>query len=181
MSIEKNSDFDALGFHTLLSLVLKTNYFFIKIQKSKHFYLQIKGQAMGTVFGPSVANMYLAFYEIRFLHHLNVSLYFRYIDDNLHISKDHLTSSDFEKVYPNLKLNISNKEEVQFLDLNIKFDILNALNFDLYIKPTNTFSYLLTYSNHGQFIFKNIIKSLIHRTKRTCTELNRYNYHSSII
>ena len=181
MSKEKNSDFDAFGFHTLLSLVLKNNYFFIKIQKSKHFYLQIKGVAMGTACGPSIANMYLAYYEIRYLHHLNVSLYFRFIDDNLHISKDHLTNSDFEKVYPNLKLDISNKEEVQFLDLSIKFDILKELNFDLYIKPTNTFSYLLTDLNHPQFIFKNIIKSLLHRTKRTCTELNRYYYHSSII
>ena len=110
---------------------------------------------MGTACGPSIANMYLAYYEIRYLHHLNVSLYFRFIDDNLHISKDHLTNSDFEKVYPNLKLDISNKEEVQFLDLSIKFDILKELNFDLYIKPTNTFSYLLTDSNHPKFIFKN--------------------------
>ena len=44
----------------------------------------------------------------------------------------------------------------------------------MYIKPTNTFSYLLTNSNHPEFIFNNIPKSLFIRIRRICDSLIDY-------
>ena len=181
ISRESYTDFDSFGFYTLISLVLENNYFYFKEYSTLHFFLQIKGVAMGTSCGPSVANLYLAYFEIRYLHTLNVSLYYRFIDDNFFISEDNLTNKDFEKVYPNLELEFSQGNEVVFLDLKIKFDLLYYLNYDLYIKPTNTFSYLLKESNHPNFIYKNIVKSLLYRIRRICTDLNQYMYHSSLL
>lgn len=78
-----------------------------------------------------------------------------------------------------LKLNIVCEDIVNFLDLNISIcKITNRLVFSLYIKPTNTFSYLLTESNHPNFIFKNILKVLFFRIRRICTNLYDYFYFS---
>ena len=76
-----------------------------------------------------------------------------------------------------LKLNICSSNIVNFLDLNISLNaITGKLNFSIYIKPTNTFSYLLTSSNHPNFIFKNIPKSLFIRLRRICSNLYDYFY-----
>ena len=76
-------------------------------------------------------------------------------------------------------MNIVNATIVNFLDLNIKLNrITGSLIFSLYIKPTNTFSYLLTSSNHPCFIFKNIPKSLLFRIRRICSFYSDYLYYS---
>jgi hypothetical protein len=54
------------------------------------------------------------------------------------------------------KLNVVCNERVNFLDLDISFNnILRKVNFKLFLMKTNSFSYLLTSSNHPQQIFKN--------------------------
>jgi hypothetical protein len=61
----------------------------------------------------------------------------------------------------------------------ISFDSLTKkLNFSLFVKPTNTFSYLHTNSNHPNFIFKNIPKSLFIRIRRICTKYTDYLYYT---
>ena len=73
--------------------------------------------------------------------------------------------------FGSLKLNIITGKIVNFLDLNISIDFnSNFLDFDIYYKPTNTFSYLFISSNHPTYIFKNIIKSLFIRLRRICTK-----------
>lgn len=81
MAKVKSSYFTAYGFHCIIKLVLENNFFFFKNKTEKTFYLQIKGIAMGTTCGPSVANLYLGYFESRYLALLNTSLYFRFIDD----------------------------------------------------------------------------------------------------
>jgi hypothetical protein len=79
-------------------------------------------------------------------------------------------------------LNICNDKTVQFLDLEISLDKLyNKLNFSLYIKKTNTFSYLNVNSNHPKHIFKNIPKSLFIRVRRICTKFTDYLYYCRLI
>ena len=175
------SEFNPSGFYSLLSLILENNYFYFSHLNSLLFFLQLSGVAMGTSCGPSVANLHLVYYEIRFLHNVNVSLYHRFIDDNIFVSENVLTNKDFEDIYPDLELEIQQADEVNFLDLKIKFDLLYNLNFDLYIKPTNTFSYLLVNSNHPRYCFENIVKTLLYRIKRTCNDLNKFYYHSSVL
>ena len=54
------------------------------------------------------------------------------------------------------------------------------MHFSLYIKPTNTFQYLLKDSNHPEFIFKNIPKSLFIRIRRICSDYTDYLYFSRL-
>ena len=49
----------------------------------------------------------------------------------------------------------------------------------LYSKPTNTFGYLLTSSNHPKFIFDNFPKSLFIRLRRICTDLTDFYISSN--
>ena len=61
------------------------------------------------------------------------------------------------------------------LDLNISFNkITNKLNYSVYVKPTNNFSYLKINSNHPTHIFKNIPKSLFIRNRRICSDYLDY-------
>jgi hypothetical protein len=103
--------------------------------------------------------------------------YGRFIDDICLISNEKLNERDFKSYFLNLKLNIIQSKVINFLDLEITFDILTKkLNFSLYVKPTNTFCYLHINSNHPKFIFNNIPKSLLIRIRRICTKHTDYLY-----
>ena len=65
------------------------------------------------------------------------------------------------------------------MDLSISFDQEKSeFITNLYVKPTNTFSYLLKSSNHPKHIFKNIPKSLFIRIRRICSCDLDYIFHS---
>ncbi len=49
----------------------------------------------------------------------------------------------------------------------------------MHIKPTNTFSYLLSTSNHPSFIFQNIPKSFFIRIRRICSKYTDYLFFSN--
>ena len=90
-----------------------------------------------------------------------------------------LDEDNFSKKFLNLKLNIIHENNINFLDLSISFDkIIKKLIFSLYVKPTNTFSYLQVDSNHPDFIFKNIPKSLLIRIRRTCSNDVDYFFYT---
>ena len=167
------------GFHALILLVLMNNFFVF----NNRYFKQIKGVAMGTIVGPSIANLYIYTLEKKWLNIHSPLLFSRYIDDLFIIlfSRDKLqeTITSLQNSFDNLKLNIEHGEEVVFLDLKIKINkIVNRLDFNLFIKPTNTFSYLLTNSNHPAHIFKNIPKSLFIRLRRNNSRLFNYFYHA---
>jgi hypothetical protein len=128
--------------------------------------------------------LYIYTLEKKWLTIQNPLLFSRYIDDIFIILfyKDNLdhTITSLHNSFDNLKLNIEHGDEVVFLDLKIKINkIINRLDFNLYIKPTNTFSYLLTNSNHPVHIFKNIPKSLFIRLRRNNSRLFNYFYHAN--
>jgi len=176
-----NSYFTYFGFHSLIKLVLENNFFFFRNGTEKVFFLQVKGIAMGTTCGPSVANLYLAHFENLYISLLNTSLYHRYIDDLFLIADYEVNNSHFDNIFPDLKLNIESSKVVNFLDLKISLNFYHELNFDLYIKPTNTFSYLLFSSNHPAFILKNIPKSLIFRIRRICSNTKDFFFHTTVL
>ena len=164
-----------LAFSKILSLIFDHNVFAFK----NLFFVQTSGLAMGCICGPSVANMFIYILEKNWISLNKPMVYSRFIDDILIILDKELNESDFLKQFLNLKLNIVHSEEVNFLDLNISFDPLTCkLNFSLYIKPTNTFQYLLSFSNHPKFIFDNIPKSLFLRIRRICSSYTDYLYFS---
>ena len=162
-----------------LKLILLNNYFYFKQNKLNTFFLQIKGIAMGTSCGPSVANLYLSYFELKYKMFLNNSLYFRFIDDIIYTDISNSLTSKFPEIFPDLILNTTTSNKVQFLDLCISFNLDRSLNFDLYVKPTFTGSYLDTRSNHPKHIFKGIIISLVSRIRRNCTDDCNYLLHTS--
>ena len=90
-----------------------------------------------------------------------------------------LNEDEFKLNFFNLRLNIVQGKTINFLDLMISFDeITHKLSFSLFLKPSNTFSYLKSDSNHPEFIFKNIPKSLFIRVRRICSLEADYYYQT---
>lgn len=167
------------GFHTILKLILENNYF--SFEKNFYFHQKV-GIAMGSRCGPSIANIFVYILEKRWLNIYKPLLFSRFIDDILIIVKERELVRSLQNAFGNLKLNICSSDIVNFLDLNISLNTMtNTLVFTPYYKPTNTFSYLLTNSNHPNFIFKNIPKSLFIRIRRICTFFSDFTYFSTIL
>jgi hypothetical protein len=157
------------------------NYFLFKNNSKLHFYKQIRGVSMGTSCGPSVANLYLASFELKNRSMIKTSLFFRFIDDIFGTTRVKLTQEYFQKIYGDLKITFETANKVNFLDLYISINKDNRLDFNLYIKPTNTFSYLSTTSNHPTHIFKNIPYSLLMRARKICSSDQDYLFHATKI
>ena len=168
-----SSIISSFGFHTILELVFKNNIFTF----NNKYYKQILGIAMGSISGPSVANMYIWLLEKNFLEIHKPLSYSRFIDDIHVIVLENFDINILINLFEEfgLKLNIVSSEEVIFLDLLIKINpYTGKLNFSLYTKPTATFSYLLADSNHPNFIFENNPKSLLLRFRRINSNFSDY-------
>jgi 6-pyruvoyl-tetrahydropterin synthase len=166
------------GFYTILKLVLENNFFTYK----NFFFKQIKGIAMGSICGPSIANIFVYIYEKKWLFIHKPLIYYRYIDDLFLVIKCLSLIDTLKTAFGKLELTIETNKIVKFLDLEICIDELTSnLDFSMYFKPTNTFSYLLTMSNHPKYIFSNLIKSLLIRARRICTRLNKFIYFGNVI
>jgi hypothetical protein len=174
----KSNDITSTGFHEILKLIFENNVFSF----NNKFYRQKKGIAMGAKCAPAIANLYLAIMEDNFLVIHKPLFYCRFIDDIFVILDKNFNIEILINSFGNLKLNIMSNKSVNFLDLVISLDPnTNFLHFSLYTKPTNTFSYLLYNSNHPNFIFKNIPKSIFIRIRRICTSFTDYLFFSSKI
>ena len=165
------------AFHTILKFIFENNFFKFK----NRFFKQKNGVAMGSHCSPSVTNLYMSILEENFLTIHKPLAYFRFVDDILAIFREDFDLNIFKNFFGYLKLNVISNKVVNFLDLLIRIDsITGKLIFSLYLKPTNTFSYLLPNSNHPNFIFKNIPKCIFFRTRRICTFLSDYYYYARI-
>ena len=164
------------GFHEILKLIFQNNIFSF----NRKFYKQIKGIAMGAKCAPAIANLYLAIMEENFLVIHKPLFYCRFIDDIFVILRSFFNIDILINSFGNLKLNVVSNKTVNFLDLTITKDsTTNFLSFCLYSKPSNTFSYLLNTSNHPNFIFRNIPKSIFIRIRRVCSKFIDYLLFSS--
>ena len=173
-----NQHITITGFYNLLKILFDNNIF----SYNKKYYRQTKGIAMGSKCGPTLANIYLSCLEDSFLVIHKPLFYGRYIDDIFCITFIDFNLDILINHFKYLKLNAVCTETVNFLDLNITLDrISNKIKFSLYIKPTNTFSYLLPSSNHPSFITENIPKGIFIRIRRICTCFIDFLYFSSNI
>ena len=171
-----NEHINIIGFHSALKLIFENNVFMF----DKNYFRQIKGIAMGTKCGPSVANIYISCLERKFLTIHKPIVYYRFIDDIFLITKKNFNLKFLLENFGYLKLNVCSDEIVNFLDLNISYcKLTQKLIFSLYLKPTNTFCYLLIDSNHPTFIFENIPKSLFIRIRRICTKFCDFLFFSN--
>ena len=174
----EDSNLNIIGFHHILKLIFENNVFSYK----NYFYKQLVGVSMGSKASPSIANIYLYCLEKSFLFIHKPLFYGRYIDDIYAIFVNNFNTNLLVNHFKYLKLNKISSDIINFLDLNIFFDkITNSIKFSLYIKPTQTFSYLLTSSNHPNFITKNIPKGIFIRIRRICSSITDYLYFSNKI
>ena len=96
--------------------------------------------------------------------------YFRFLDDIFHTWLINFDIKPFYKLIneldPDLKF-VSEKltTDINFLDMNIKV-VDNQLHFDIYHKPTNSFSYLKYNSCHPSHTKNNVSLLLARRTIR---------------
>lgn len=165
------------GFKQLLIIIFNNNIFKFK----NNFFRQIRGLAMGSICGPVLANVVVYKLESKWLFIHKPLVYKRYIDDIFILSNTLIDLVVFKGTFGNLRLNIKIGQEVEFLDLRVIYDnIYSNIKTLLYIKPTNTFSYLQFNSNHKDSIFKNIPISLLIRVRRICSNSIEYFYFSRL-
>ncbi|XP_063955552.1 uncharacterized protein LOC135154173 [Lytechinus pictus] len=158
---------------SMVDFILKHNYF----EFNEKYYLQCKGTAMGTKMAPAYANLYMAVLEEDFLSKcsLKPSLYIRYIDDIFLIwphTEDDLASfhNAFNAHNPNIQFTIENsREKIHFLDVNVSKNG-DSLSTSVYIKPTDSFSYLEYNSFHPSHTKKSIVYSQLLRYKRITSD-----------
>jgi hypothetical protein len=79
---------------------------------------------MGTICGPSLANMYLYILEIKWYTIHRPLIYLHFIDDIFLVSKEPIDLDDFLKNFIYLGLNVTTNDIINFLDLYIKYDNL---------------------------------------------------------
>jgi len=175
----KSTFFNIKAFHTFLKLVFDNNYF----TYNKKYYKQVKGIAMGTKCGPSIANIYLYILEKNFLIIHKPLHYSRFIDDIFIITTNNFDILILKNFFHNLVLNIENNNNiVNFLDLVLSLNrFTNKLRTSLYRKPTNTFQQLLVTSNHQKNIIDNNPFGSFLRIRRICTFTHDYIFHSKIL
>ena len=135
--------YDRKTFKKVLDLCTKDNIFLF----NELAYKQIDGAPMGACCSPTLANIFLSYYEKRWLDdcpsEFKPVLYRRYVDDcfllfrkNDHISKFH---DYFNSQYANIKFTIEIEQDnsLPYLDVHVKKPG-NAFVTDLYRKPTIT-------------------------------------------
>ena len=168
-----------------LNIILKFNYFYI----NKDSFHQIKGTGMGTIFAIVGSNLTVAYFEVKMFALLPqiypkgfvdyfVSKYFRFLHDIFHTW---LINFDIEPFYklineldPDLKFIFGElTTDINFLDINIKI-VDNHLHFDIYHKPTNSFSYLKYNSYHPSHTKNNTSSSLARCIIRIVTDNRNY-------
>jgi hypothetical protein len=133
----------------------------------------------------SIANIFVYILEKKWLH-IHKPLYYKRFIDDVFIIISRLNYlfviESLKNAFGSLKLNLVIDKSVDFLDLSISFDFITGhLIFKVYFKSTKTFSYLLTSSNHPDFIFKNIPVSLFLRIRRICSKTEDYIYFSLLL
>jgi len=161
----------------ILSFVLKYNCF----NFADLFFLQVRGIAMGTKMAPNYANLFMAYFEDKFIfNYPSQPVYYRrYIDDILIIwtsSVDELTNfqTHVNNVHSTIKFTFeTSTNAIQYLDLLITLE-----GDKCYVKPffkkTNTFSYVMGNSHHPRSTFKGIVTGENTRILRNCSKQEDY-------
>ena len=162
------------AFLRLAELVLTQNCF----QFNARFFRQVKGVAMGTKMGPSVACLTMGHFEEQLFSSFDGSapvFYKRYIDDIIGMASG--TRRELEDFIhfvgnfcPFLKFtHCISETSVVFLDMKLSI-CDRKLKTDIHFKPTDSHSYLLYPSNHPRSCTNSIPYSQLLRTRRICSD-----------
>ena len=161
-------NFNKKQFNSLLQLATKNNIFMF----NNVLYEQVDGVAMGSPCGPTLANVFLCFYEKMWLDscpsYFKPSYYRRYVDDTFLLFRDEkhieLFLNYLNSKHNNIKFTkeIEQNNKLPFLDLLI---IKENNEFQTAIYRKNTFTGLgINYLSFEPLKYKfNTVKTLIYR------------------
>lgn len=164
---------DALFLKYVVKFVITNNFF---IYNNKFFH-QKMGIAMGTNAAVHLANLFLAHtFDQKIASHAQVLFYRRYIDDILIVYLPNESQEDWynfnqflqgaqQGIHWNLDSLLG---QTHFLDANITFSD-GKINFSVYQKPSNIYSYLPVHTNHPRHCLKGFIKAELIRYVRLNT------------
>ena len=148
------------------------------------FYNQIDGVAIGSPLAPVLANIFMGFYESKWLNEYNLNkpkFYLRYVDDTVAAfgkEQDSLNFLNFlNKRHPNFKFTIEKQtnHSIAFLDVFISGINNQNLTLQTYHKSTYTVL-LLNFKSFTPFSYKiSLIKCLIDRSFKICNNWNSFN------
>ena len=168
-------------FHNLTRRNLK-ELLILCVQKSifqfnGEYYEQIDGVSMGSPLGPLFANVFMDRLENENMEQLkNLGLVFwkRYVDDTFSIIKTDNAQKvlDFlNSIHPNIKFTTELEQNncIPFLDVLVKKK-LGRLHTEMYRKPTFTGTYLNWNSLTSRKYKIGLIKCLLDRTWKICSE-----------
>ena len=154
---------------------------------NSEFYKQIDGVAMGSTLAPVLANIFMGFYESKWLNEYNINkpkFYLRYVDDILAAfdkEEDSLNFLNFlNKRHPNIKFTIGKQinHSIAFLDVFISGINNQDLTLQTYHKSTYT-GFLLNFKSFTSFSYKiSLIKCLIDRSFKIFNNWN--SFHNDI-
>ena len=140
------------------------------------FYTQKFGMAMGNPLSPVLSNLFMEFFETKFLPNILPpgAIWFRYVDDIFCIWPLSADIDDFmfqlNNFVPSIQFTIEEENDgcLSFLDVNIH-RTFNGFKFSVFRKPTNVCSYIHFYSNHSIQIKMSTFSSMFLRAYRVCS------------
>ena len=142
---------------------------------------------MGSPLAPVLANIFMGFYESKWLNEYNLNkpkFYLRYVDDILAAFDKEQDSLDFlnflNKKHPNIKFTKEKQtnHSIAFLDVFISGINNQNLTLQTYHKSTYT-GLLLNFKSFTSFSYKiSLIKCLIDRSFKICNNWN--SFHNDI-
>ena len=128
-------------FKQLLTLCVKSSCFLF----SDVYYKQVYGVAVVLPLGPTLANLFLMYYEHKWLEkcplQFRAKYYCRYVDDIFHMfeSRDHVKKffKYINSCHPNIQFTceVESNNKISFLDISVT-RINNKLTTSLYCKKT---------------------------------------------
>ena len=177
----------------LLLDLIRISLFYNDFLFDGSFWLQKSGTAMGKIFAPSYANLYMSIIEQDFLQTRPIQplFYKRYLDDLFLLWSDGLPSllefiTAFNCHCPSIKFkHVIDPLSIVFLDLTIFKHTPQAPSTLLYtkvhFKTTNTLQLLHKHSFHPTHTFAGIVRAQLTRYFRLCTNLSDFHQTVSVL
>ncbi|CAF1574383.1 unnamed protein product, partial [Adineta ricciae] len=160
----------------LARLVLDTNCFVFEDK----YYLQIRGEAMGSPFTMTLANIYMFEWEQSLIEYQKAhnEIYDRYIDDFFmktnSLSDLKVQLNIIETKDANTRITTTTSSKIEFLDVLVENNH-GQLRTSVFHKPTAEPYIIPVLSDHPRHVHRNTIKGQLIRAARLCSHLEDFN------